>query len=480
MKQKCDPAISLLFFFCLLLWTAYVLSITFGDLSAFSLANRVFPSLLLLALLGAGYWIVWRNSYLIWSPLPWFLGVCAVYYGFGPLLYHFGTPESVWYADQFYPVGEHDLLRTNMLNAAGIAFVLLGYQVGMAFIPRQRTAYSTIFNIIEMKRLLFVLLVIGISAKYLLVIPYRMGFLGWVLPGSILSISRFTSIAIIVLFVIVHNGSINYKIPLYLFIATELAVGLMSWSKLEVIVVLLMILLGKFLCDPRINKFLSGCVLIGLIYIFILSPFVSFGRLFVRAEGTQSLRELSTTMSEYAQVGRLDALGQLPYVEDWWMRLNYANAQTFVMNSYDAGNPGDTYSLIPFIVVPRVLYPEKPIMTRGNEFNEIVTGSANNATLPGLFGEAYWNGGWLYVILSCLCLGSIFAIFTDISIRHVQECKLAYLPVVFTGIFIGLRPDDSFVTAVVGPLFEATVLYIATRYFIIPVLSERKFVLSKI
>jgi len=140
-----------------------------------------------------------------------------------------------------------------MLNAAGITLVLLGYLVCMAFIHKRRGVYSTIFNTIEIKRLLFALLVIGISVKYLLVIPYRMGFLGWVLPGSILNISQFTWVSIIVLFAIVHNGSIKYKVPLYFLIATELAVGLMSWRKLEVIVVLLMILLGKFLCETRIN-----------------------------------------------------------------------------------------------------------------------------------------------------------------------------------------------------------------------------------
>ena len=474
LKRKCDPAISLLFFFCLLLWVACVLSITFGDPSSFSLANKVLPSLLLLALLGAGYWIVWRNSHLAWSPLPWFLGVCAVYYGFGPLLYHFGTPESVWYADQFYPVGEEDLLRTNMLNAAGITLVLFGYQVSMAFIPKWKAAYSTTtLNVIEMKRLLFGLLLIGIPVKYLLAVPYRLGLSSYVLPGSIQYLSIFTSLSIIVLFVIIHNGANSYRIPLYLLITAELVASLMSLSKLEVVVVLIMILLGIYLCRPRIIVFIAGGALIGLIYIVFLSPFVTYARFAVRLEGMRSQGELSTSILEYAKEGRLDALDQLPNVQGWWSRLNYANAQAFAMNSYDSGNPGNTYSLIPFTVVPRVLYPEKPIMTRGPEFNELVTGSDHSASAPGLFGDAYWNGGWLYVILSCLYAGLVYAIFTDISIRHIREWKLTYLPVVFIGIMMGIRPDEFFASSFVGPSFQAIVLYIAIRFLITPVLTAK-------
>lgn len=457
---------------CLVMLTVYFLVFLIDDTSIFPFVNKFFPSLIFLACLLAGYCIVRRDPLYIWSPLPWFLGSCAVYYGFGPLLYHFGTTETVWYSDQFYPVGERDLLRTNMLNAAGITLVLLGYLVCMAFIHKRRGVYSTIFNTIEIKRLLFALLVIGISVKYLLVIPYRMGFLGWVLPGSILNISQFTWVSIIVLFAIVHNGSIKYKVPLYFLIATELAVGLMSWSKLEVIVVLLMILLGKFLCEPRINRFLAGCFLIGLIYIFFLSPFVTFGRLSVRLEGTQSLGELSTTLVEYAKEGRLGALGQLPGVQGWWGRLNYANAQTFAMNSYDGGIPGDTYSLIPFTVVPRVLYPEKPLMTRGPEFNELVTGSDHAASGAGLFGEAYWNGGWLYVILSCLYAGLVFAIFAEVSMRHIAAWRLAYLPVALIGIMTGLRPDDWFVVTFVGSLLQAILLYLVIRFFVMPGITQ--------
>ena len=419
-----------------------------------------------------------RNPHLVWSPLPWFLGVCAIYYGFGPLLYPFGTPESVWYAHQFYPIGEHELLRTNLLNAAGITLVLLGYQVSLALIPRQRAACSTIFNIIEMKRLLFVLLVIGIPVKYLLAVPYRLGLLSYVPPGSILYLAMFTSLSIIVLFVMVHNGLKNYSILLYLLVVTELVTGLMSLSKLEVILVLIMILLGIFLCKPRLGVFIAGGALIGLIYIFFLSTFVGYTRLAVRLDGLRSQEELLTSILEYAEEGRLDALDQSSYVQGSWSRLNYANAQTFAMNSYDSGNPGDTYSLIPFTVVPRVLSPEKPIMTRGPQFNELVMGSDTTASAPGLFGDAYWNGGWLYVILSCLYVGLVYAIFENLSVRYIREWKLAYLPVAFMGIMMGLRPDEFFISSIVGPSFQAIVLYIAIRYLIIPILSAKKFVLG--
>jgi hypothetical protein len=457
-----------LFIFGLLFLSIYVFIFTLGEPSTVSFGNKVLPSLLIPALLGTGYTIVRRNPHLVWSPFPWFLGACAVYYGFGPLMYHFGTQESVWYVDQFYPVGEHDLLRTNMLNAAGITLVILGYQVGIMLFHRKMSLDRPKYDAVMMRRLLFSFLAIGIPIKYFLVLPHRLGLLGWVLPGSIEYLSVLTSLAIIVMFVMVHNGERSYKIPLILFITTELVISLMSLSKLEVIVVLIMILLGIFLCRPRINEFLAGGVLIGIIYIFFLSPFIMFGRLAVREEGMRSLRELSTSVLEYAQEERLDVLSQLPNVQGWWSRLNYANAQAFAMNSYDIGNPGDSYSLLSFTIVPRVLYPEKPYMNPGREFNEIVTGSFDSASGPGIFCEAYWNGGWLFVILSCLYVGIVYAIFTDISTRHIPQWKLAYLPVAFAGIIMGLRPDAWFVATFVGSFIQAIVLYFVIRYFVMP------------
>jgi len=366
-----------------------------------------------------------------------------------------------------------------MLNAAGLTLVILGYQTVIALFYRKMSLGRPKYDPMIIKRLLFGFLVIGIPIKYFLVIPYRLGFLGWVLPGSIQYLSMLTSLAIIVLFVMVHNGARRYKVILYLLISMELVSSLMSLSKLEIILVLIMILLGIFLCETRINRFLSGCAMVAVIYIFFLSPFIAFGRLAVSLEGISSLKELSKSVLEYTKEDQIDALGQLPYVQSWWCRLNYANAQAFAMDSYDGGTPGDTYSLIPFTIVPRILYPEKPIMTRGLEFNEMVTGSSSAASGAGLFGEAYWNGGWLCVILSCLYVGIVYAIFTAISVRYIPELNLVYLPVTFVGIIMGLRPDDWFVATFVGSLLQSAILYFFIRYIIIPVLSHGKIVVSK-
>ena len=52
-------------------------------------------------------------------------------------------------------------------------------------------------------------------------------------------------------------------------------------------------------------------------------------------------------------------------VQGWWTRLCYSNAQAFCIRAHDAGINGNTFELILPAIVPRVLWPDKPIMTPG-------------------------------------------------------------------------------------------------------------------
>ena len=73
-----------------------------------------------------------------------------------------------------------------------------------------------------------------------------------------------------------------------------------------------------------------------------------------------------------------------------------------------------------YIPIPRVLWPDKPsISDTGVDFNYLLNLDIYTSSSPGIFAEAYWNGGWFYVALICLAVGFLFAGFTRYS---VQKC----------------------------------------------------------
>jgi len=148
--------------------------------------------------------------------------------------------------------------------------------------------------------------------------------------------------------------------------------------------------------------------------------------------------------------------------QSWWARLSYVNAQTFAMRTYDGGSPGRSFTLVGYAFVPRALWPDKPSITGvAEDFTFLVTGIRASSSAPGAFAEAYWNGGWFMVVLSCVYLGLLFAGFSHYAVRHMALMDLSLLPVVFIGIRMGFRPDGWFAAEYVGALAIAVVLHFA-------------------
>jgi hypothetical protein len=451
----------------------YVVFDAVGASSIYVTLNMLGPSAVVVVCILAAYLLVRKGVFAPWSPVTWFFVACAAYYGLGPLAYHFATPESVAYMDTFHAVDEYALLRTNLLNVAGIGSVSLGILVGMALRRGQQPVRRTAHDTVMLRRATFVFLAVGGTVKYFFSLPYALGLLSWTLPGSIQHLSALLGGAIVLLFVLVHRGETRFRWILYPLIASELTTGLMTFSKQEVLWTLLTIFLGQYLCQLSFRKFVVSVAGLILLYALILSPFVSFARMAVGVLGTDDPKELASSLREFRDVGREQVAEVLPNVQGWWTRLAYSNAQAYVMEEYDIGIKGKTFGLAPYSFVPRVLYPDKPIMTSGKDFTALVTGEDSYHTGSGIFGEAYWNGGWWAVFAAGVYVGLVFAVFAAFSMRTMAAGQYIYTPVVMAGIVMGFRPDDWFVPTYVGSLVEIFVLYGVLRFLLIPLITSQ-------
>ena len=152
-----------------------------------------------------------------------------------------------------------------------------------------------------------------------------------------------------------------------------------------------------------------------LIFCLTFIFFTYFGMLaIVRGEriyGIERLDRLSQ-LNELSREGDLDVLLQHPLA-----RRSTVNKQSQIFELVEKNGfyNGESVSYFFYVFIPRLIWPEKPIIATGQWFaKEIGMGSilesgrfsnSINMTIPG---ELYLNFGWTGVVVGCTCVGFLF------------------------------------------------------------------------
>jgi hypothetical protein len=448
----------------LLLYFGCVLVLIVNDNDLLLLSNKVLPAILFLVCLYTAYSLLKVEQLAIWTPLPWFLAACGIYYGFGPLIYFFGNKQSIIFADYTATVDSISLMRVLELNCAAICCVIAGSIVGIGIPPFPPVLRDSRFNEVFTRQLLKIFLFIGIPIKYLVLLPAHFGITKFVVPGSLVFLATLPSLSIIFLSVLTYKTELpKYRIMLWILISIELIVSLMMLAKTAVIITVLMVLLGRYAYKPDLKYFISGALTVTITFIFFLTPFVNYARDTFDTKGITSLTELSGSFDSYREKKENKLMYFMPGVQAWWLRLNYANIQAFTIDLYNNGKPGTSFELLFVALTPRFLFPDKPTLQLGTEFNKLLTGTENSQSSPGFFAESFWNGGWTYTVLSSFILGIVYSIFTKFSMTLISANKLGYLPIILSGIMMGARPDDWYISTVFVLSVQSSLLYLIFR-----------------
>lgn len=447
-----------------LLFFVYSLVDLFGSTESREFINWTGPIALLVTCALTGIRLVKRNPLLIWTPLPWFLAACGTYFGFGPLLYTFGNTATVADSSIIWAVDILDLFRTNQLNVTGILIVTLSFYVSYDYFRQggdRGTSRITDNRTVEIITVGF--LALGTFVKFRYSLPYEFGLTDEVLPGSFYSLEQMTKLGLAMLgYLAVRKGGI-WLVILGVLLALEASVELLRFSKAALLLAFLMPLLGSFLAKPRATVLVVGGL--GIVCIYVLAtPIVGWGRIDLteRAGGFHGvpLEERLDIIQQGSFTGTTNE--QHDESQDWWSRLNYAPLQAFAMRQYDEGKSGASLGLALYALVPRILWPEKPDMTdMARDFTELALGYRGFNTSIGIFGEAYWNGGWWMVGAVCVYVGFLFSVLTRVSLLRMRRREIIFLPCILLGMQMGFRVDGWIVPDYIG----APVLYAA--YFAI-------------
>jgi hypothetical protein len=247
----------------------------------------------------------------------------------------------------------------------------------------------------------------------------------------------------------------------------ELATGLLLFNKTAVLTTLAIGFLGFYFLKPSKALAVGGLLSISVVY-FAITPIVTKGRAFL-APGSTTMADRVQALAD-AWDSHEEVSGRIP--QGWWTRLCYSNAQAFCIRQYNAGIPGDTFGLIIPSLIPRVLWPDKPIITAGFEFNQLVTGNHRSSSAAGVFAEAYWNGGWAALLLACAYIGALLSWFSQIAFDCVARRDLRWLPFGIGGLLMASSVTDWFASTYVGGALTYVVYLVCIR-IVMPSAGER-------
>lgn len=396
-------------------------------------------------------------TYILFSPLFWYKFISTLFFGIGPLAYYFGSSITIEVMNLYFFTSSETISKIALIYLTSIVLtdsilLILNY---LSPLPSQLSVKFT-----NKKLLLFYSLTIGIFFKYIIIIPSSL--LGINAPGISHAFPPFIYIGIFLAYNIGQKNS-SYKILFYILTFIEASSSFLVLSKEYLYMLIMFSAFTVFFHNKNLKTILITGLASGVLYIFVIQNLF----LVLRSAGDGSFGITSTTEIESAfetiRGGAVVNGQNVASFEAWWDRLSYVKYQAYAVEAYDQNYPGKTLQNFKYIFIPRILYPEKPNLNPGSEYNSLVQQSFSeqnpNSTGPGIFVEAYWNGGWLYLIYVTIYFSFLLFYTSKIIVKNLKEKNYVILMFAVNAVYIGRSIDSWFVGTYGGLILNMTVVY---------------------
>lgn len=370
------------------------------------------------------------------AAVAWFVLGAGIFFGMGVVA---GGLHVHPHSDYLFAGETLYLTRINLLNATS-AFIVLAVAYPLANM-RGLIATQHDFSLVDIERILlkifpYVVAVsaIGVGLKYAL-FPVAESLL---LRSMLAKIYLIVPACFLLLGMLWRTVGCKLKLLAGSVFVFEILNGLIGFTKYQVISAMLALVVGIWLKRRSVIFVLMTLMILASVFA-VINPLVTLGRAHVDydAEANSVETRLAILMDAanayylgntspgntspghhgsdpnkftldqrvMAPIGeRLRALGR---------RFDVASIQGYLVHEYDNGRAGNSLDEFWMVMVPRVLWPDKPIMTRfGTELNAqyyYVPGQIRPQTsasiAPTYSAEAYWNYGPLGVVFVSLVVG---------------------------------------------------------------------------
>lgn len=367
----------------------------------------------------------------------------SVYFLFGSLLLVIGPEDQASYVMAWYPTTAKDAVRVTAMNLIGLALSL--FAAGVFDGSRIENAVKpaiALFNKMSMPVIFWLFSGIGLGAFMVVATTDN------IISGIIRQLAELILIAVLVGTIYRGRGEAllhTIAIMMALFVSI---MGLLSFNKSDTLKPLLILLFGLYLRSPNIK--LIAILIISIITILsvLTGPIIEARYIYLHSGDTSLSTRFAILEEAFLKTADNSDIG---FRGGTWSRLCYITPQVAAVNLYENGQGGDDAELLLWVFVPRVFFPDKPIITRsGSDFNEKVTGSNKSSTGIGLFISGYYNFGWIGLIVASILSGWILSMFSAISRSIVSSGSVVLLPMGLLGSFMAFRIDGHFVSDYLG------------------------------
>jgi hypothetical protein len=429
-----------------------------------SLLNAAGPLWLMGVLIFGAVRMARPNPDNVWSSLFWFRIATAIYFGFGNFVPNIVNTATKLYMEAFFLFDDQHLLKLNMIVAVSTLTTLFAASLIGRLGSRHLRPVSLQGNDRQLLLVGSAFALVGFVVKFGFLLPYTLGTTGdEVVTGTFATVGLLAPVSIYLLarYVLDHRPALLPFIIVALLL--DMGVGVLTFNKSEVLVSLIMFLmayLGRGLTVWRLTV-AAAAMLMTFVQIVPIADYgraQMFGR--YRSIGVGGLAERFQIVEGY--LNEPAAVGVEEGVQGALSRLSYANAGSFAIDQFDRGFPGRTLESALAVLVPRVLWPDKPIISDlGREFNLLATNNPNSFSSPGIFAEAYWNSGWWGVILLMAAVGVLLGGISRFALRWMTQRRWLLFPVVILGMRMGFRVDGMLVVDYIGAAGLAAVAYVS-------------------
>lgn len=401
--------------------------------------NRTAPFYLIGIMVFALYRTIRAIPDSIWSPAAWLPIQTAIFFGFGPLVEVYGNFETqLRLTVHKIDITETELFRAHTLSVVGVFGVMLGFWLHTVLRERDwRRALDARTHprlpVLSTGTLALLFIAGGMVLRYAIIRPSQWGMIDILIPGVFTTITSIVDVGFALAAYLATRGDKRMRWLLLLVWPAHLFLTSLSFAKSEFMLALLLPAIGAYIGHRKVRRLAAAVLTIAVIYSFS-QDFSSFGRAIIHANsGTigygDRVKIVGRYFTEWSDSTLLDSSD---HEEDWWMRLNHANVQAAGMRFYDAGMPGTSLGNAWTFFIPRAVWPSKPVyIGPGDAFREQVTGQSGGGFMAlSVYGDLYWEFGWLGVVLISPLVGWFFGMMTWRSIEVVAHRDFIYLPAV--------------------------------------------------
>lgn len=343
------------------------------------------------------------------AMLPFFLFGSALFFGAGT---YFSITETR--ASQFFTEGQQwqMLPQVNLVNATAVFCVVLAAGVFCARRPKGAENAPPLSDRLDVMYPYFrIVLGLGVGVAVFQWIAFPV-FENKSL-ASIMTILNGVPIFAVFLGTAIWPKAGNYEraaiVVLVVLISIE---GLLSAQKLTFVMPLLAAALGLWVGE---RHRLVAMALIGFTIWFYLTMLAS---VVPHMRGHVMYDPFNNTISERISIFQdvVDSMEEREFDETQQGLLSRFSPTPFSAHfiaSYDNNYPGDSLDKVFIVLIPRVLWPEKPIIHPGKEFDTVWRDWDIFSSLAiGFPAEAYWNNGWGAVVTVSLYIGLMLGWFS--------------------------------------------------------------------